>query len=152
MSSTHALTRPRKIEKTEILGFGTFLKTHNAICSKNGTFWKTVLRFCSRSNSGMRQLRNMTLLRTFEFQDISDSRVPDSGNINICTDFELKFYHEFKTIQNFWIRPRKFLKTWFSLKCVGEHKFLTSNSKSAWNSASNAVYWYMIHSGFAYVL
>ena len=33
--STHAMIRLRKIEKSEILGFGTFLRPHNAICSKN---------------------------------------------------------------------------------------------------------------------
>ena len=36
-----------------------------------------------------------------------------------------------KKKQIFRFRPRKFEKTGFSHKCVGEHKFLTSNAKSA---------------------
>ena len=110
--STHAMIRLRKIEKSEILGFGTFLRPHNAICSKNEKFWKKVLKFCPFSNFGVWQSRNMTLLRKFEFQDISDTRIPDSGHINICTNFEWKFHHKFRKIQIFCFRPRKFEKNW----------------------------------------
>ena len=41
-------------KRAENLGFSTFLKLHNAICSKNRKFWK-VLRSCSHSNLGVGQ-------------------------------------------------------------------------------------------------
>ena len=51
--------------------------------------------------------------------------------INIRVYFESEFNFQFSAIKIFWIRPRKFFKTHFSLKCVGKNKILTSNSKSA---------------------
>ena len=81
--------------------------------------------------------------------NVDDSRAIDKASINIYVYFELKFNCGFNAHKNFWIRPRKFFNMRFSIKCVGKHKFLTSNSKSALNFASNDMYGYMIHFEFA---
>ena len=67
----------------------------------------------------------------FYFQNISDSRGDDFRFGDIWVYFESEFYCGLSRIKIFWIRPRKFFQTRFSLKCVGKNIFLTSNSESA---------------------
>ena len=58
------------------------------------------------------------------FQTICDSRVDDFRFGDKWVYFESKFYCELSTIKIFWIRPRKFFQSRFSLKCVGKNIFL----------------------------
>ena len=50
--------------------------------------------------------------------------------------------------QNFWDTPTQIFQIEFSRKCVGGKFFLTSNSDSAWNSASTGMCLYGVHSDF----
>ena len=47
--------------------------------------------------------------------------------------------------KNFWDSPTQNFQMIFSPKCVGGIKFLTSNSNSAWNSASDSMWWYGVY-------
>jgi len=93
----------------------------------------------------MPRLRNMTLLRKNNFLNFCNSTLADKASLNIYTYYELKVQFGFNAHKFFWIRQRKFRKTRFCLKCVGKHIFLTSNSESALNFASNDMDKYMIH-------
>jgi len=47
--------------------------------------------------------------------------------------------------KNFWDSPTQNFQMIFSPKCVGGIKFLTSNSNSALNSASDSMWWYGVY-------
>ena len=47
--------------------------------------------------------------------------------------------------KNFWDSPTQNFQMVFSPKCVGGIKFLTSNSNSALNSASDSMWWYGVY-------